>query len=85
MLGTASGLCNLVKNHVNFEALTSYRDRDINQNRVKISIFTLGKESCINKLHPMFLYQFNHTNDTAKSCSVRSMRKQTHSPVSLSS
>ena len=32
---------------VKFEALTTYRDGDINQNRVKISIFTLGKESCM--------------------------------------
>ena len=30
-----------------FEALTPYGDGDINQNRVKISIFTLGKESCM--------------------------------------
>ena len=33
--------------YVKFEALTTYRDGDINQNRVKISIFTLGKESCM--------------------------------------
>ena len=49
-----SGLCILVKNHylcfrnvptdstsVKFEALTTYRDGDINQNRVKISIVML--------------------------------------------
>ena len=29
--------------YVKFEALTTYRDGDINQNRVKISIFMLGK------------------------------------------
>ena len=33
--------------YVKFEALTTYRDGDINQNRMKISIFTLGKESCL--------------------------------------
>ena len=32
--------------YVKFEALTTYKDGDINQNRVKISVFTLGKESC---------------------------------------
>ena len=53
MLGMASGLCILVKvlgmyqrtRPLKFEALTPYRDGDINQNRVKISIFMLGKES----------------------------------------
>ena len=33
--------------YVKFKPLTTYRDGDINQNRVKISIFTLGKEPCM--------------------------------------
>ena len=79
MLGTASGLWILVKNHmcqectnVKFEALTPYSDGDINQNRVKISIFTLGKESCM-KLRvkaatctlPFFQRSIGSTNKTS--------------------
>ena len=47
---------------VKFEALTTYRDGDINQTREKSSIFTLGKESCMKfrKLYPTLLYQLTN-------------------------
>ena len=58
MLGTSSGLCILVKSHHScfkkvlyfyamFEVLTCNSYGDIDQNRVKISIFMLGTESCM--------------------------------------